>query len=145
VILRVREHVDAHWCGGECERFARSLGFEGNDLWELSIAVRELATNVVKFAGEGVVTLRRLEEPRVGIEIVAEDDGPGIEDVAAARQDGFSEGRMLVDCDRRVPRRGLGTGLGAVERMMNDMVIENRPEGGLRIVARRWLAPTRVG
>ncbi len=141
--LTIREDVDVYWCGGECQRFARAMGFEDRDLWELSIVVRELATNVVKFAGGGQLTLRRIKETRPGIEIVMEDEGPGIEDVEAAQQDGYSEGRLLVDSDCSVPRRGLGSGLGAVKRLMDITVIENRKDKGVRIVARRWLSDSR--
>lgn len=138
-ILQVKEDVDAYWCGGECVRIAKAVGFDGHSLWELSIVVRELATNLVKFAGQGVLTLRHITEPQTGIEIVVEDDGPGIEDVEAAKQDGYSEGRFLAESDFSQPRRGLGMGLGAVDRLMDTLTIENRPQGGLRIVARRWL------
>ena len=79
-------------------------------------------------------------EPRHGLEITVEDRGPGIEDVDSALLDGFSEGRMLTEEELMTrPRRGLGTGLGAVQRMMDSLRFENRESGGLRVVACKWL------
>jgi anti-sigma regulatory factor (Ser/Thr protein kinase) len=41
------------------------------------------------------------------------------------------------DCERG--RRGLGIGLGIVSRLMDDLVLENRAQGGARVTARKWL------
>jgi anti-sigma regulatory factor (Ser/Thr protein kinase) len=37
------------------------------------------------------------------------------------------------------PKRGLGTGLGAVQAMTDSLHIENRAHGGLRVVTCKWL------
>ena len=62
----------------------------------------------------------------VGIEVVAEDDGPGIPDVGLAMQDGFSTSG------------GLGGGLPGVERLMDEFEITSAAGAGTRVVARKW-------
>ncbi len=63
---------------------------------------------------------------RRGIEVVAEDQGPGIADVPQAMQDGFST------------IGGLGSGLPGVARLMDECKIASAPGVGTRIVARKW-------
>ncbi len=60
-----------------------------------------------------------------GIEIISEDEGPGIPDIELAMQDGFST------CG------GLGGGLPGVKRLMDEFEITSK-ETGTRIVARKW-------
>lgn len=127
------------WCSEESIDFATAAGFGQRTRWEIAISVSELATNIVRFAGKGTITLRLLDSPAPGLEVVADDDGPGIDDVEAALKDGFSEGRFLAEEVPLAGRRGLGSGLGAVRRLMGSLSIERKPEGGTRVVAVKWL------
>ncbi len=94
----------------------------------LATSVSELAHNLVRHATRGgtitIVALSRNGE--IGIEVTAEDDGPGIPDVALAMQDGFSS----ID--------SLGCGLPGVKRLMDDFEITSTVGTGTRIVARKW-------
>ncbi|MDD5308649.1 MAG: ATP-binding protein [Deltaproteobacteria bacterium] len=137
-IFHIGARFDPVWCRKESAAFAARAGFDKAAQWEIAIAVSELVTNVVKYAGQGTLTLRRLDDNGRGIEIVVEDDGPGITDLESAMKDGYSEGRMLCADDVPSHGRGLGTGLGAVRRMMDGVSMENRAEGGLRVVAVKW-------
>ena len=136
------EH-ERFWCAAEGKRYAAAIGFDATSQGEIAICIAELVSNVAKFAGRGTLTLTRVDDPRIGIRIIVEDTGPGIEDPATVMQDGFSEGRKL---DPGTPRRsgqGLGVGLGAVSRMMNHVEIVNVPQTGLRVIATKWLDTTR--
>jgi len=62
----------------------------------------------------------------MGIEIIAEDDGPGIENLELALQDGFST------------IEGLGSGLPGVKRLVDEFEITSTLGVGTRIVARKW-------
>ena len=138
--VRFLRDSDASWCRQQVTRFASDIGFSGRQLWEIAIAVSELVSNAVKFAGGGTLRIRVVTEPRTGVEITVEDQGPGIQDIPSALLDGYSEGRMLGDEDLiSIPRRGLGAGLGAVQRMTDSLCIENVDGGGLRAVAVKWL------
>ena len=84
-----------------------------------------------------------LTHPRRGAQVVVVDNGPGIEDFDASLQDGYSEGRLLSEEEPGTgtgSRRGLGSGLGAVKRLMDELTAESPPDGGLKIVARKWLS-----
>ena len=137
--LEISRDIDAIWCSRRATRFAERIGFAFNEAWEIAISVSELTTNVLKFAKTGTLRLCRIESPQPGIEIVVDDEGPGIDDIEAALVDGYSEGRLLVEDGWSRARRGLGTGLGAVGRLMDQLQIENKPEGGVRVTAYKWL------
>ncbi len=105
-----------------------AIGFDESAVEEIALAVRELATNLVKHANGGVLRLRRTEEDgRTGIQIDSEDQGPGIVNVERAIGDDFSTSGSL------------GCGLGAVNRLMDEFDVTSRPGVGTRIVCKRWL------
>ena len=137
--FRVSAEIDSLACGQTAVAMATELGFDNRSAHEIAIAVSELVTNSVKYGGGGTLTLRPLAHPKPGIEIVVEDMGPGIRDQEAAFEDGFSEGKVLTPDDRFLGKKDLGCGLGAVRRMMGTVSITSGPEGGTRVVARRYL------
>ncbi len=111
---------------------ARALGFDEVGATELTLAVSELASNLVKHAGRGTITLSPYEEQGYkGLRVVSEDRGPGIPDVEAAVSDGFSTGGSL------------GAGLGAVHRLMDELDITSpvAAVGGTRIECARTSRP----
>ncbi len=127
-------------CYGRALRFASAIGFEGERLWQIATSVSELATNAIKYAGGGTISFRSLHEPRRGIEIVVVDRGPGIAEIERAFEDGFTRGRQLPDDEILAGTLdGFGGGLGAVRRLMDDVRVDNRRGGGLRVVAIKWL------
>jgi anti-sigma regulatory factor (Ser/Thr protein kinase)/serine/threonine protein phosphatase PrpC len=108
---------------------AHALGFDAMESEEVAIAVSELASNLLKHAGRGTLTFIPLREgDRVGIQIESLDHGPGISNIGQAITDGFSTSGSL------------GYGLGAVNRLMDDLNIAPRSQGkkGTRIVCLRW-------
>lgn len=112
---------------------AEALGMDATEVTTVEIVVGELACNLVRHAGGGTLTLNMLGGVRPGLEIVADDDGPGFADVGKALADGYSRGRLL-DPDNRVRGEdGLGSGLGAVARFADDLEIVNKPGGGARV------------
>jgi len=124
--LRVCRSGDAECAAHMARVLAGQLGFPPRAQWETSIAVAELATNVLKYAIEGLVQLRHVREPREALVIEVTDSGSGIPDLGAALTDGFSRGR------------GLGVGLGAVHRMMDDVVVDTVPGRGTRVTATKY-------
>lgn len=117
---------------GEARRMARtvaeSLGFGPQATEEIVLAMVELATNLIKHAQGGTLTLTPLDEGRrIGLELEALDKGPGIVDIERALTDGFSTAGSL------------GTGLGSVNRLMDEFDITSSRAAGTRIVCRKWL------
>jgi len=135
----VQRDSDSVWASRRAARLAEALGFERRDAWAIGIAVSELVSNAVKYAGGGEVSLRSLLGARPGLEVVVRDSGPGIPDPQAALEDGYSGGRRLTLDERLTHRDGLGLGLGAVTRLTDEVQVRNRAGGGLEVVARKWL------
>lgn len=111
------------------------IGFPESAVEEISIVVRELTSNIIKHATEGTVTVTPCKnDGKTGVEIRAEDFGPGIADVTQALEDGYSTAGSL------------GCGLGAVHRLMDDVTIgPNESEAtGAQIVATRWCSEPTV-
>ncbi len=128
---RVSGEADATRSVIEVSRFARELGFSANDVQSISTAASELVRNILKYAGNGQLTIKefRTANGRSGIEITVSDRGPGIEDLDAAMQDHFSSAGTL------------GLGLPGVKRMMDDFEIESEPGKGTRVVVRKYSSP----
>jgi serine/threonine-protein kinase RsbT len=103
------------------------LGFSSTDLTLLATAISEVARNITTYAGTGEVALRVLRDRgREGIEVLASDDGPGIEDVELALQDGYTTGN------------GLGLGLPGARRLVDEFDLETRPGEGTRVRLVKW-------
>lgn len=106
---------------------AKHIGFGAVDQARVATAVSELARNIVLYAGIGSVKLRRIERGgRSGLEIVCTDTGPGIADIAAAMQDGYST------------TGGMGMGLPGAKRLMDDFDLQSQEGFGTTIVCRKW-------
>ena len=123
--------VEEHHIGHACRvatALAKAVGFDSARASCVAVAVSELAGNLFFHATRGgtisLVSLGR--EGEIGIEIIAEDDGPGIEDLELVLQDGFST------------TGGLGSGLPGAKRLTDEFEITSTPGVGTRIVARKW-------
>lgn len=98
---------------------------------ELAIVVAELASNMVKHAGRGEISLSSGPGELV---IEARDEGPPIRDLALALTDGCDD-RGPIDPAGILARGGLGTGLGAVARLA-DAFDCRQDEAGKAMTAR---------
>src|SRR5216684_7883617 len=98
---------------------ATELGFSTGDATLIATAISELARNIVSYARKGQITLKAAQgSSRVGIVVIASDDGPGIPDIRQALRDGFST------CG------SLGLGLPGVRRLMDEFEITSQPGRG---------------
>ncbi len=80
---------------GEVRRRAAALasvlGFDETEQGAVSVVAAEAAKNIAIHAREGEVLVRTLRgRGSAGIELLALDKGPGIEDVQRAMRDGYS-------------------------------------------------------
>ena len=94
----------------------------------IATVVSELGTNILKYAGRGEISVSRIiDQGHDAIQVVAEDQGGGIENIPRAMEAHFSTAGTL------------GMGLPAVHRIMTTMKVESGKGSGTRIVARKWL------
>ena len=108
--------------------FAKELGFGTVDQARITTAISELARNIYLYAGQGNVSLEKLlVNGKSGLKIIAEDSGPGIQDIRRVMEDGFTTSG------------GLGAGLPGAKRLMDDFDIESIPGEGTKISAIKWL------
>ena len=146
VKIEIKEEYDIVTARVSAKEEAKKLGFGIVDQTRIATAVSELARNIVDYAGEGVIEINivRTEavkggsssrsgserhgeaEGRLGLEIVAADNGPGIEDIEKALEDGFTTGG------------GLGIGLGGVRRLMDEFEIQSNVGEGTRVRVVKW-------
>lgn len=108
-------------------RLAREIGFGGTQTYMIGTSVAELARNILMHAGTGEVRVRQIEGERRGIQVVAEDEGPGIRDIEEVMSEGY------------VSEKGLGLGLKGVRRMMDEFFIDPSRKVGAKVVVRKWL------
>jgi len=107
---------------------AKAIGFGVTEVTRIVTAASELTRNIYLYAGSGQVCWRRVHGPRTqGIELVFEDQGPGIEDVDQAMEKGYSTSG------------GLGLGLPGAKRLMDEMEIETEVGKGTVVTVRKWL------
>ncbi len=132
------EH-ERFWIAAQVAREGLACGLDSLRLAGLRIVVAELVSNAVRHAGGGVLTAGPIERGgRRGLEVIVEDEGPGITSITSALRDGFSRGRVLTPDLPPAARQSLGVGLGAVARLTDELLIEPRSPSGTRIMVVLW-------
>ncbi len=106
---------------------AAKVGFSPGALALIATAISEITRNVISYATRGEMMIRVVVRgQRSGVEIVVQDEGPGIANLDEAMQDGYSTGG------------GLGLGLPGARRLMDEFEIQSAIGKGTRIVMRKW-------
>ncbi len=109
-------------------RISQATAFQAVDQSRIATAVSELARNILKYAGHGEIILRQIVgKTGRGLEVVAQDNGPGISDRDRALTDHFSSSGTL------------GLGLPGVQRMMDEFDLVSESGTGTRVTVRKWL------
>jgi serine/threonine-protein kinase RsbT len=108
---------------------AAQIGFSGSEGTLIAAAIAEVARNIVEYAERGEVVFDCLDNgKRRGLQIVAQDRGPGIADVEQALHYGHST------------RHGTGAGLPAARWLMDEFEIVSRPGKGTTVTMKKWLS-----
>jgi serine/threonine-protein kinase RsbT len=106
---------------------AADLGFSQLNQTKIVTAASELSRNVIEHGLGGWVRTEKVQaEGRVGLRLVFQDTGPGIEDVPLAMSDGYTS------------KKGLGLGLSGSKRLMDEFEIITEPGEGTTIVVTKW-------
>ena len=125
--INISEEIDIGKAASEAKRMAEEIGFKKTEQYMISTATSELARNIFLYAMKGEVMIRALERKgKRGIEVVAQDQGPGIKDIGKAMRDHFSTSE------------GLGLGLGGTKRLMDEFIIDTERKRGTKITVRKW-------
>lgn len=128
-VLAVSESSQAGHARRTAAALAARLGFNEEDQGKVAIVVSEAAKNLVAHTRGvgGSIILRALHAgPRVGLEMLALDKGPGMADVDRCLRDGYSTAGTS------------GAGLGAMRRMSTLFDIHSAPGVGTAVLAQLW-------
>ena len=106
---------------------ATALGFGQTDVARIVTASSELARNVFRYAGEGLMRWKAVDQgDRVAIEVQFVDHGPGIADVGMAMSEGYSTGG------------GMGMGLPGAKRLVDEFDVQSAAGQGTTVTLRKW-------
>lgn len=106
---------------------SKLFGFGTITQSRIATSISELARNIYLYAGTGTITISPVErEGVIGLQITANDSGPGIPDIRQALDDGYSTSGAL------------GAGLPGVKRMMDEFEIHSTLGEGTRVIVVKW-------
>lgn len=107
---------------------AKKIGFGTVDQARITTAISELARNIYLYAKTGRVEIDQIvKNNKLGIRVIASDEGPGIEDVSKAMSDGYTTSG------------GMGAGMPGVKRLMDEFYVETESGKGTTITAIKWI------
>ena len=125
--IRISKDTDIVAAREEGRTFGAALRFPASDLTFISVAISEVARNILTYAGSGEIAISvERKNGRPGVAIVARDEGPGIADIQLAMQDGYSSSGSL------------GLGLPGARRLMDEFDIWSEPGKGTVVTMRKW-------
>jgi serine/threonine-protein kinase RsbT len=125
--IPIESDADVVTARQRARELAASLQLSSTDQTLLATAISEVARNITTYAGQGEVTVAMVDDgARRGIRVVARDDGPGIEDLERALQDGYTTGG------------GLGIGLPGARRLVDEFDIDSAPGRGTTVTLVKW-------
>ena len=123
-IEREADIVTARQAGRE---IAAKCGFTPTDQTLIATAISEVARNIVIYALKGEVVVSEISEAgRAGVQVIARDEGPGIENIELAMRDGFST------------KNSLGLGLPGAKRLMDELLLESEVGRGTTVTMKKW-------
>jgi serine/threonine-protein kinase RsbT len=125
--IAIESDADVVTARQRARELAADLDLSSTDQTLLATAISEVARNITTYAqrGEVLVSIVR-DNDRRGIQVIARDQGPGIEDLDRALQDGYTTGG------------GLGLGLPGARRLVDDFSIDSAPGRGTTVTLVKW-------
>jgi len=130
-VIPIESDADVVTARQRAREMAGKLELTSTDQTLLATAISEVARNITTYAvrGEVVLDVVRNSDGREGIKVVARDEGPGIDNVELALQDGYTSGG------------GLGLGLPGARRLVDEFDIETAPGQGTTVTLVMWSRP----
>ena len=126
--LPIRTDYDTVRARQMVRRLALELGFSMIAQTKIATVSSELVRNVLNYAKTGQISIFRLERRgRKGIKLLIEDNGPGMADVEAALQEGYSSASSL------------GLGLAVSSRFSEAFHIESAEGHGTKVTVINWV------
>lgn len=109
------------------KEYATKAGMGIVNQTKLITAASELVRNLLKYGGGGHIHVEEVSEGREkGVRLTFVDQGPGIENIDLAMQDGYSTGKSL------------GLGLPGARRLVSKFTIESEVGRGTTVTIIKW-------
>ena len=116
--LEITQRADVAAARQQSRAEALGAGLPEARAEDIAIVATELCTNMIKYADGGRFLAQVMPQPAgVSVALIATDQGPGIPDPTAMRQDHVSGGQ------------GAGIGIGAIERLSSSAEMATGPAG----------------
>jgi serine/threonine-protein kinase RsbT len=127
-VIPIESDADVVLARQRAREMSAALELTSTDQTLLATAISEVARNITTYAVRGEVILSMIRDAagRRGIQVIARDDGPGIENLELALQDGYTSGG------------GLGLGLPGARRLVHEFDIETTPGQGTKVTLVMW-------
>lgn len=126
--IPIKSEADIVTARTTVRQIASDLGFGLTDTTRIVTAVSELARNIYLYANTGRVQWYVHDDgARPKLEILFEDDGPGIEDIDSALEEGYSTSN------------GMGHGLSGSRKLMDEFAIESSGSTGTTVRIAKYL------
>jgi signal transduction histidine kinase len=128
--IYVRREADIVKVRDRVRRLAREMGFDSTTQIKITTAISELTRNIYEYAKAGAISLAVVERgPDTGLQIVARDDGPGIDEdtlnaILRGRYQSYS---------------GMGVGLAGTRKLMDEFDLRTATSEGTRVTVVKWL------
>ena len=110
----------------QVQNILKSIGFRPDVIRRVSVCAYEAEMNVVMHGGAGTFVLG-LNESEIVLDV--SDDGPGIEDIEQALQEGYSTAAP----EHREIGFGAGMGLPNIQKSSDVLEIESKKGAGTRL------------
>lgn len=124
----ISSNIDIVTARQQGRQLALELGFEGAEVTLIAAAISEVARNIMDHAKRGEIVLANIRNgTKQGLQIIAQDEGPGIPNIPQAMQYGYSS------------RKGLGVGLPGAKWLMDEFFIVSHIGKGTTVTMRKWL------
>ncbi|MDN5296856.1 MAG: serine/threonine-protein kinase RsbT [Bacteroidota bacterium] len=107
----------------EIKKLLKQFNIDPQIVRRIAIALFEAEVNVVAHAYKGI--MKADIEPE-SIRVIVEDEGPGIEDIEKAMEEGFSTASEAV----RQMGFGAGMGLPNIKKNVDEMILTSIPGSG---------------
>lgn len=131
LVLPITEPSQAGAARRLATALAGRLGFNETERGKVALVATEIAGNLVAHTSGGEMLLRSLPGEPAGIELLALDKGPGMQNVGECLRDGYSTAGTP------------GKGLGAIRRLAGQFDLYSVPGRGTALLARLWPAAGR--
>ncbi len=125
IAITVTEQSQVAEARRQAAQLAENNALDAEGVGRISLVVTELATNLIKHANGGEILVSTFaDDDGSGVQVLALDRGPGMKDVQACVEDGYSSAGTR------------GNGLGAVIRQSNFVDIASWLGVGTGVLAR---------